>query len=112
MLNTLSFFTFGFAQILDEAQQRDGADRAQEWLRCLWYHHRRRRSHEHPSQGRPARQPATRSRTLTPPPLHPLLRVKQAVKLTTRNSDPQALDTISIRGNNIRYFVVSAWKRT
>ena len=108
MLNTLLFFTFVFTQILDEAQQRDGADRTQEWLRRLWHHHWRRRSHEHPSQGHPARQPATCSRTLTPPPLHPLLRVKQAVKLTTRNSDPQALDTISIRGNNIRYFVVSA----
>ncbi|KAG9100704.1 mRNA splicing protein smd1 [Ceratobasidium sp. 370] len=28
------------------------------------------------------------------------------VKLTSRNRDPQALDTLSIRGNNIRYFVL------
>jgi len=30
----------------------------------------------------------------------------KAVKLTTRNRDPQALDSLSIRGNNIRYFVL------
>jgi small nuclear ribonucleoprotein D1 len=28
------------------------------------------------------------------------------VKLTSRNRDPTALDTLSIRGNNIRYFVL------
>ncbi|KAF8518389.1 Sm-like ribonucleoprotein [Hysterangium stoloniferum] len=30
----------------------------------------------------------------------------KTVKLTTRNRDPQALDSLSIRGNNIRYFVL------
>jgi small nuclear ribonucleoprotein D1 len=28
------------------------------------------------------------------------------VKMTTRNSDPISLDSLSIRGNNIRYFVL------
>ena len=28
------------------------------------------------------------------------------VKMTTRNSDPVSLDSLSIRGNNIRYFVL------
>ncbi|CAE6416171.1 unnamed protein product [Rhizoctonia solani] len=28
------------------------------------------------------------------------------VKLTSRNREPTALDTLSIRGNNIRYFVL------
>ncbi|KAF6748137.1 Sm-like ribonucleoprotein [Ephemerocybe angulata] len=30
----------------------------------------------------------------------------KTVKMTLRNRDPQALDTLSIRGNNIRYFVL------
>lgn len=30
----------------------------------------------------------------------------KTVKMTTRNRDPQSLDTLSIRGNNIRYFVL------
>ena len=30
----------------------------------------------------------------------------KTVKLTTRNREPQPLDTLSIRGNNIRYFVL------
>ena len=30
----------------------------------------------------------------------------KAVKLATRNRDPVSLDTLSIRGNNIRYFVL------
>ncbi|KAF8580937.1 Sm-like ribonucleoprotein [Ramaria rubella] len=30
----------------------------------------------------------------------------KTVKLTTRNRDPQSLDSLSIRGNNIRYFVL------
>ncbi|GJJ14881.1 hypothetical protein Clacol_009150 [Clathrus columnatus] len=30
----------------------------------------------------------------------------KTVKLTTRNRDPQTLDTLSIRGNTIRYFVL------
>ncbi|KAI0254629.1 hypothetical protein BJV78DRAFT_933079 [Lactifluus subvellereus] len=30
----------------------------------------------------------------------------KTVKMTTRNSDPVSLDSLSIRGNNIRYFVL------
>jgi len=30
----------------------------------------------------------------------------KTVKLNTRNSDPISLDSLSIRGNNIRYFVL------
>ncbi|THU90763.1 Sm-like ribonucleo protein [Dendrothele bispora CBS 962.96] len=30
----------------------------------------------------------------------------KTVKMTTRNRDPVSLDTLSIRGNNIRYFVL------
>lgn len=30
----------------------------------------------------------------------------KTVKMTLRNRDPQALDSLSIRGNNIRYFVL------
>ncbi|KAG9002314.1 mRNA splicing protein smd1 [Tulasnella sp. JGI-2019a] len=30
----------------------------------------------------------------------------KTVKLTTRNRDPQTLDSISLRGNNIRYWVL------
>ncbi|KXN84647.1 Small nuclear ribonucleoprotein Sm D1 [Leucoagaricus sp. SymC.cos] len=30
----------------------------------------------------------------------------KTVKMTTRNRDPQTLDSLSIRGNNIRYFVL------
>ena len=30
----------------------------------------------------------------------------KTVKMTMRNRDPQALDSLSIRGNNIRYFVL------
>ncbi len=30
----------------------------------------------------------------------------KAVKMTIRNSDPVALDSLSIRGNNIRYFIL------
>ncbi len=30
----------------------------------------------------------------------------KTVKLTTRNREPQPLDTLSIRGNNIRYFIL------
>ena len=30
----------------------------------------------------------------------------KTVKMTMRNRDPQSLDTLSIRGNNIRYFVL------
>ena len=30
----------------------------------------------------------------------------KTVKLSTRNRDPVSLDTLSIRGNNIRYFVL------
>ena len=30
----------------------------------------------------------------------------KTVKMTTRNRDPQSLDSLSIRGNNIRYFVL------
>ena len=30
----------------------------------------------------------------------------KTVKMTTRNRDPQNLDTLSIRGNTIRYFVL------
>ena len=30
----------------------------------------------------------------------------KTVKMTTRNRDPVSLDSLSIRGNNIRYFVL------
>ena len=30
----------------------------------------------------------------------------KTVKMTTRNRDPVSLDTLSIRGNNIRYFIL------
>ncbi|KAF8492116.1 hypothetical protein JB92DRAFT_3090459 [Gautieria morchelliformis] len=30
----------------------------------------------------------------------------KTVKLSTRNREPQSLDSLSIRGNNIRYFVL------
>lgn len=30
----------------------------------------------------------------------------KTVKMTTRNRDPTSLDSLSIRGNNIRYFVL------
>ncbi len=30
----------------------------------------------------------------------------KTVKMNTRNREPQSLDTLSIRGNNIRYFVL------
>jgi small nuclear ribonucleoprotein D1 len=30
----------------------------------------------------------------------------KTVKMTLRNRDPQSLDTLSIRGNNIRYFIL------
>lgn len=30
----------------------------------------------------------------------------KTVKMTTRNRDPVTLDTLSIRGNNIRYFIL------
>ncbi|KAF9051748.1 hypothetical protein BJ165DRAFT_1401213 [Panaeolus papilionaceus] len=30
----------------------------------------------------------------------------KTVKLTTRNRDPLSLDSLSIRGNNIRYFIL------
>lgn len=30
----------------------------------------------------------------------------KTVKMTTRNREPQTLDTLSIRGNNIRYFTL------
>ncbi|KAL8292521.1 hypothetical protein RQP46_001133 [Phenoliferia psychrophenolica] len=30
----------------------------------------------------------------------------KAVKMTVRNREPQALDSLSIRGNNIRYFIL------
>jgi len=30
----------------------------------------------------------------------------KTVKMTTRNRDPITLDTLSIRGNNIRYFIL------
>jgi len=30
----------------------------------------------------------------------------KTVKMTTRNKDPVSLDTLSIRGNNIRYFIL------
>ena len=30
----------------------------------------------------------------------------KTVKMTTRNHDPVSLDSLSIRGNNIRYFVL------
>ena len=30
----------------------------------------------------------------------------KTVKMTTRNRDPVTLDSLSIRGNNIRYFVL------
>ncbi|KAI5118486.1 hypothetical protein M0805_003518 [Coniferiporia weirii] len=30
----------------------------------------------------------------------------KTVKMTMRNRDPQSLDSLSIRGNNIRYFVL------
>ena len=30
----------------------------------------------------------------------------KAVKMTVKNRDPQQLDSLSIRGNNIRYFIL------
>ncbi|KAF9478951.1 Sm-like ribonucleoprotein [Pholiota conissans] len=30
----------------------------------------------------------------------------KTVKMTTRNRDPVSLDTLSIRGNNVRYFIL------
>ena len=30
----------------------------------------------------------------------------KTIKMTTRNRDPVTLDTLSIRGNNIRYFIL------
>ena len=30
----------------------------------------------------------------------------KTVKMTTRNRDPTSLDSLSIRGNNIRYFIL------
>ncbi|KAI6029610.1 hypothetical protein BKA83DRAFT_2665604 [Pisolithus microcarpus] len=30
----------------------------------------------------------------------------KTVKMTARNRDPTSLDTLSIRGNNIRYFIL------
>lgn len=30
----------------------------------------------------------------------------KAVKMTAKNKDPQQLDSLSIRGNNIRYFIL------
>lgn len=30
----------------------------------------------------------------------------KTVKMTLRNRDPQSLDTLSIRGNNVRYFIL------
>jgi len=30
----------------------------------------------------------------------------KTVKLTSKNRDPQSLDSLSIRGNNIRYFIL------
>lgn len=30
----------------------------------------------------------------------------KTVKMTTRNRDPISLDTLSIRGNNVRYFIL------
>ncbi|KLO09085.1 Sm-like ribonucleo protein [Schizopora paradoxa] len=30
----------------------------------------------------------------------------KTVKMTTRNREPQSLDTLSIRGNNVRYFIL------
>ncbi|KAF8707971.1 Sm-like ribonucleoprotein, partial [Rhizoctonia solani] len=72
--------------IFDEVEQRDGDRRAQKWFSCAWDID----SHFALDSGVDV-QMNTHLKN---------------VKLTSRNREPTALDTLSIRGNNIRYFVL------
>jgi small nuclear ribonucleoprotein D1 len=63
--------------------------------------------------GAPCRSPCTKKPSNPDPSLPTRAGVDmqmnthlKTVKMTTRNRDPQSLDSLSIRGNNIRYFVL------
>lgn len=88
----------------DEAQQRDGHGRAQERYSCARYHHRYVRpflsSHHTPFPLRP-----TELTTQTGVDMSMNTHLK-TVKMTVRNREPQTLDSLSIRGNNVRYYIL------
>jgi len=86
-----------FSQILDETQQRDRDYRAQKWLRSSRHNYRYVGSHESIVFAK------TRHFVGVDMQMNTHLKT---VKMTARNRDPTSLDSLSIRGNNIRYLIL------
>lgn len=90
-----------FRQIFDEIEQRDGDDRAEKWICCTWNDHWCVVHLTHIAFLK-ADETALPSAGVD----MQMNTYLKTVKMTTRNRDPISLDTLSIRGNNVRYFIL------
>lgn len=90
-------------QISNEAQSWNCDYRTEEWNSSPWHHHR--------WESNPKCLSTEKLPWITLPDVIPGVDVSmnthlKSVKMTIKNRDPIQLDTLSIRGNNIRYYLL------